>query len=220
MGETILTPLQKNAIEVIAQYGDISRLFYLTGGTALAEFYLKHRFSDDLDFFTNNVEFPTQIVESAVEKVRKALGVVEVRYRRAYDRRMFFFIVDSEELKIEFTYYPFAPIHQPGDIQGLLVDSLEDIAANKLMALFDRIEPKDFADIFFILKETKITVTKLRELLATKFHLQSEAATLGSEFAKVRSIEALPKMIKPLTVADLKQFFSDRARELAPDIFM
>jgi predicted nucleotidyltransferase component of viral defense system len=28
--------------------------FYLTGGTALSRFYLKHRWSDDLDFFVNN----------------------------------------------------------------------------------------------------------------------------------------------------------------------
>jgi len=89
MGETILTPSQKNAIEVIGQCGDIANVFYLTGGTALAEFYLKHRFSDDLDFFTNTAEFPAQAVESAVEKVRKALGAAEARYRRAYDRRMF-----------------------------------------------------------------------------------------------------------------------------------
>ncbi len=220
MEKTILTPLQKDAIKVIAECGDVSNLFYLTGGTALAEFYLRHRFSDDLDFFTNTAEFPTQAVESAVEKVRKALGMTEARYRRAYDRRMFFFPIASGELKIEFTYYPFAPIHQPDDREGLRVDSLEDIAANKLMALIDRVEPKDFVDLFFILKETEITVSKLRELLAKKFHLQLEAMTLGSEFSKVRSIEALPKMIKPLSITMLKQFFSDRARELASDIFM
>lgn len=28
--------------------------FYLTGGTALSRVYLKHRYSDDLDFFVNN----------------------------------------------------------------------------------------------------------------------------------------------------------------------
>ncbi|MEW5692252.1 MAG: nucleotidyl transferase AbiEii/AbiGii toxin family protein [Candidatus Hydrogenedentota bacterium] len=30
--------------------------FYLTGGTALSEFYLKHRISEDLDFFCENEE--------------------------------------------------------------------------------------------------------------------------------------------------------------------
>ncbi len=29
--------------------------FYLSGGTALAEYYLQHRQSDDLDFFTRQV---------------------------------------------------------------------------------------------------------------------------------------------------------------------
>lgn len=29
--------------------------FYLTGGTALSRFYLDHRYSDDLDFFTHEV---------------------------------------------------------------------------------------------------------------------------------------------------------------------
>jgi predicted nucleotidyltransferase component of viral defense system len=28
--------------------------FYLTGGTALGRFYLNHRYSEDLDFFTDN----------------------------------------------------------------------------------------------------------------------------------------------------------------------
>ncbi|MDR0646755.1 MAG: nucleotidyl transferase AbiEii/AbiGii toxin family protein [Elusimicrobiota bacterium] len=28
--------------------------FFLTGGTALSRAYLRHRYSDDLDFFVNN----------------------------------------------------------------------------------------------------------------------------------------------------------------------
>ena len=36
--------------------------YYLTGGTALGRFYLYHRFSDDLDFFTNhNAAFTKQV---------------------------------------------------------------------------------------------------------------------------------------------------------------
>ena len=29
--------------------------FYLTGGTALSRFHLNHRYSDDLDFFTHEI---------------------------------------------------------------------------------------------------------------------------------------------------------------------
>jgi predicted nucleotidyltransferase component of viral defense system len=37
--------------------------FYLTGGTALAAFYLHHRVSDDLDLFSED-EVPLTVVES------------------------------------------------------------------------------------------------------------------------------------------------------------
>lgn len=47
-----LYPLQDTVLNVIA---GCTADFYLTGGTALSRFYLHHRFSDDLDFFLNNV---------------------------------------------------------------------------------------------------------------------------------------------------------------------
>lgn len=50
-GKGILTPLQKEVLGILGQMQDISG-FYLTGGTALAEFYLGHRQSFDLDLFT------------------------------------------------------------------------------------------------------------------------------------------------------------------------
>jgi hypothetical protein len=46
-----LTPLQKEFIEILASLPDKDE-FYLAGGTALAEYYLGHRLSFDLDFFT------------------------------------------------------------------------------------------------------------------------------------------------------------------------
>ena len=50
-GKGILTEIQRNAISVFASLPD-QRYFYLTGGTALSEFYLAHRLSFDLGFFT------------------------------------------------------------------------------------------------------------------------------------------------------------------------
>jgi len=38
----------------------------------------------------------------------------------------------------------------------VLVDSLEDIAANKIMALFDRNDPKDLVDLYFFLTKKNI----------------------------------------------------------------
>lgn len=52
---SFLTPFQQIVLSKIHNY--LSK-FYLTGGTALSEFYLKHRYSVDLDFFTqDNIAF-------------------------------------------------------------------------------------------------------------------------------------------------------------------
>lgn len=60
----------------------------------------------------------------------------------------------------------------------------------------------------------------VRKDVEKKFGIKIDNVFLGSELAKVKRVEALPKMIKPLTIAELKQFFSDEARELAPEIFI
>ena len=47
--------------------------FYLTGGTALGRFYLNHRYSEDLYFFTNNSESFT----SEVQRIR---SIVDAKF--------------------------------------------------------------------------------------------------------------------------------------------
>ena len=51
VGKGLLTPAQQACLAVFAELPDQEQ-FYLTGGTALAEFYLGHRLSWDLDLFT------------------------------------------------------------------------------------------------------------------------------------------------------------------------
>ena len=53
-GPKILTALQKEALDLLFSEKQFSKIFYLTGETALSSFFLKHRYSDDLDFFTKD----------------------------------------------------------------------------------------------------------------------------------------------------------------------
>ena len=53
--KTILTPRQSQILKAVAAEEYFSRHFYLAGGTALSEFYLKHRLSEDLDFFCDRM---------------------------------------------------------------------------------------------------------------------------------------------------------------------
>ena len=54
--------------------------------------------------------------------------------------------MDERSLKSEFTIYPFLNLNRSE--RRRKIDSLRDISANKLMALLDRFEPKDFVDLF------------------------------------------------------------------------
>ncbi len=77
-GVGLLTPLQKEFLEVFAGLADQSQ-FYLTGGTALAEYYLGHRLSFDLDFFTSveSLILPTSYqIETTCQKKKLSLKVV------------------------------------------------------------------------------------------------------------------------------------------------
>ena len=218
MEQAILTKDQKSALALVGNDAGIKDLFYLSGGTALAAFYLRHRYSDDLDFFTDSAAFPQLAIEQIAEKIRDAIGAVKIEYQRLYDRRIFFFQKPSGELKVEFTAYPFAALHPRTPQDGILVDSLEDLAANKMMTLMDRVESKDFADLYFLLHENHITLDRIRSLVEQKFHFAINPITLGAEFAKVRLITNLPRMIKPLTIQQLKDFFAECAKQLRPDI--
>ena len=51
-----------------------------------------------------------------------------------------------------------------------------------------------------------------------KFGLTISPLFLGSELSKVKRIEALPRMVKPLTVEELRTFFSEQARQLMPSV--
>ncbi|MBI5729257.1 MAG: nucleotidyl transferase AbiEii/AbiGii toxin family protein [Candidatus Magasanikbacteria bacterium] len=48
----MLSKNQRRLLKVIGDSRTICQYFYLTGGTALAEYYLHHRYSEDLDFFS------------------------------------------------------------------------------------------------------------------------------------------------------------------------
>ena len=213
--EQILNDLQKRTLAFVGQE-EILSSFYLSGGTALTAYYLRHRISDDLDFFTQQ-EIDRLSLHNFIEKLKNLLAAKNVRFERLFDRNLFFFQFDNQELKIEFTKYPFNQINEPLVENGLKIDSLNDIAANKLMALLDRFDPKDFVDLFFIMKNRPLN--KIRKDAENKFSTAIDDIFLGGEFMKVKRIEALPRMIKAITIDELKEFFISQAKNFSANIF-
>jgi len=162
MEQEILKPWQKQALVFLATEPMMSE-FYLTGGTALAEYYLHHRWSDDLDFFTERKIDSLALAELA-QRLKNNLQSAAVRLERLYDGHQYFFsLADGAEAKVEFAAFPYQVLNDAMNKNNLKIDSEEDIATNKIMALLDRFEPKDFTDLYFLLP--KYSLDKLRQML-------------------------------------------------------
>ena len=58
-------------MELIQSEPQIVKRFYLTGGTALAEFYLKHRLSEDIDLFTPEQEVDQMLIRVFLKTGKK-----------------------------------------------------------------------------------------------------------------------------------------------------
>jgi predicted nucleotidyltransferase component of viral defense system len=97
-------------------------------------------------------------------------------------------------------------------VSNLEIDSLLDIAVNKMLTISQRSEAKDFVDLYFLLQ--KFHVWDIITGVKVKFRVEIEPLLLGSDFLKVEDFDFLPKMILPLTLEKLKIFFRQKAQEV------
>lgn len=213
MGEiSILTAHQRAILDQIAKNSYIKTHFYLTGGTALSEFYLKHRYSEDIDFFSE-IKYDTQIIFNFVNELREQLGCSFESERIEYLYRFSLTFPDKNILKLDFSYYVGERVKKGIVAMGIAVDSLLDIAINKLTTITQRYEVKDFVDLYFLLK--RFSFWDLKEGALFKFRQDVEPWVFSADLLYVEKFGALPKMIKPLTLDELKIFYRNLARELA-----
>ena len=127
---------------------ETENIFYLTGGTCLSRFYIEKRYSDDLDFFTNQsprYNFAVRNIKNKLKDRFKVSAEVESKdfsRLRVNDLLQIDFINDTA-----FRY---------GDIvitnEGFLIDNVFNILSNKLTAVIGRDDPKDIFDIYLISK--------------------------------------------------------------------
>jgi len=220
MEKKILTACQKKILKLIFQEKYFAKNFYLTGGTALSAFYLNHRLSEDLDFF-NEKEFDPIPINSFLKKMKLKLNIKDIDYQKAFNRNIFMLRFTKEILKIEFTYYPFEHAEKPKLIGGIKVDSLLDIAINKVFSITQRTSARDFIDVYFILKENKnISFDGLLKKARIKFDWHIDPLHLGAQLSKVKQAKDLPIMLEKIDPKIWQGFFVDEARKLSKKIFL
>lgn len=213
MGEIhYTTPEQKIILDELKQNDYLKSQFYFTGGTALSSIYLNHRYSDDLDFFSQE-KFNNEVIFALMEEWGKKHNFT---FSGRFVEVVYIFNLkfkNDTSLKVDFGYYPYKRIEKGISVENIPVDSLLDIAVNKLLTISQRGDAKDFVDLYFLFN--KFSVWDLMEGIRVKFRVDTEPLLIASDFLKVEEFDVLPKMIKPLTLEELKSFFRQKAKQIA-----
>lgn len=211
--------------KIITNFGEVndSDQFYLTGGTALAYFYLKHRQSNDLDFFTSVEE----IIDPFSHQLEKHLVTkgFECKRQRAFHSFVELIVSFNRQttlihLALDLTFR-FEPTKEFPNYPRLKVDNLTDIASNKLLALFGRATLRDFIDVYFLVQKGLFQKKPLMEAAIRKdpgFDLY----WLGVAFERIHTFNAdspdMLLLLEPVKLKELETFFDEWRREIVKEL--
>ena len=141
---------------------------YLAGGTAVY-FYLNHRISVDLDFFT-----PTPFnSDLLVHKIRMCVDPVQVELM---EENTVILYVSKEEVKFSLFLFPYKNMVenypfslQDGTICSLA--SLQDLVAMKAVAITQRGSIKDFFDLYMLIDKMGYHFQDILKLVIGKYNV-------------------------------------------------
>lgn len=148
----------------------IAKEIYFTGGTLLAYQYLHHRYSLDVDIFSDDL-LDELIVTKAMQDLTQKIGAKKLRYTKYPSRWQYFFEFKDSEIKCDIVYFPFPKAGKRIKLKefGLHGDSLLDIAINKVHACYEREASRDAFDLYVILKKQNWTLQSLLKGVEEKF---------------------------------------------------
>lgn len=218
MAKSILSIRQKSFLTLFSQKSALSKSFYLTGGTALTEFYIPYRYSEDLDFFSEN-EVKLMTITTFLKSIKNVLGYEKIDINTSYNRNIIHLIFKDETLKLEFTYFPFPQINKSKKQGGIYIDSLLDIAVNKLFTIYQKPRSRDFIDLYMIIQQKKFGFPKLIKEAKLKFDWHIDPIKLGVQFLLASELKDYPRLMKPLDETKWQNFFKSEAKKLGKDIF-
>ncbi len=182
--------------------------FFLTGGTALSVFYLEHRISEDLDFFSvdtvdlGEIDFLIKRAGfDSLQSVKSSKGFIRC-------------LIDG--VKVDLVH---DPLSLPGnrtpvaiDDTSVAVDFIENIFSNKLTTLVSRTEPKDFIDFFFLNSACPdFTLDRLYTLAGKKDAIFDDPASAAYRIEEnlnaILKLGMLPTLLKIIDVKEFEAFF-------------
>lgn len=185
--------------------------FHLGGGAALAGVHLHHRLSADADLFVHERAAHRELVDALPDIARAlAIPLAIVRDGGTFVRARA--ELTGGPLEIDVVHEAVPDIeHPPAVVEGVLVESLADLRANKVTCILSRSEPRDLVDLLFLDRAGYPPELDLPLALRKDGGIDPGvlAWLLGSF-----PVEPLPIMLEPLTPGELREFRDDLRERL------
>lgn len=211
---------QKQFLAVVLEEPYILANFYLSGGTALSSWYLHHRESYDLDFFTEN-RFDSDRITNWIKNNQDKIDYQWMGVDEGWQFYSYLFrFPNNSRLKVDFGRYASARIQKGIIWKGLTIDSLLDIAVNKAHLFTVAPRERDYIDLYFIMKHTGWQLSKLLRHARKKFEIDFNPVQVTKNLLKAGEISDVPTMLVPFHRKDMELFFLDLASSLKKDIFV
>lgn len=205
-----LTPFQVLLAQLFFSLPD-SAGFLLAGGAALAAQHLTTRPTQDLDFFTgpDRGNVPKASAAFEVEVSARGWSVRRVRDGPTFCRMV---VSGPQDVLVDFALDA-PPTHAAVPSVAGPTFALEELAGRKVIALFDRAEARDFADVYALAHryDKDLLLTQASEIDAG-FDPAIFAGMLRT-LARFTD-EELP--IDPTEAQHLRNFFANWAADLQP----
>jgi hypothetical protein len=195
------TPLKRDFLRA---WFSRERRFFLTGGSALGLFYLDHRRSYDLDLFTNE-DVDGKEIQNLVNRVAAQIGAECAALRTAPDFYRFR-LSRGEQREIVDVVVDRAPQLdvEKASFDGIRVDTLREIIANKLTTLLSRAELKDLIDLYFLEQAGHDLLAAIPDARAKDGGWEPAVVAMLLDGLDTREVPAW--MIRQVAPADLEAF--------------
>ncbi len=202
-----LTPATQDAFHLINEL-NLVKDFYLAGGTGLA-LHLGHRFSVDLDFFSDDARAVGPDQRSILRSILDD-PTLEITYDKDST-----FVVVWRGVGVSFFRLNLYPLVQPTLlVNKMRLASLEEIGAMKLAAIINRGTRKDMVDLYFILHH--VSLDSLFKVAAVKYakvrSFPVSAVHALSYFDDAESLP-MPQMLDKTPWSKMKKFLEGQAIE-------
>jgi len=202
-----LTPVTRDAFHLLGRLGFINR-FYLAGGTGLS-FYLGHRFSVDLDFFSAEANSVGNDERSVLRSLLDD-PTLEITFDKDST-----FVATWRGVGVSFFRLNLYPVVKPPLLlDGIPLARVEEIGAMKLAAIIDRGTRKDYVDLYFILQ--RVSLDSLFRVAAKKYAKVRSfpvSATRALSYSDDAESLPMPQMIDKTPWSKMRKFLEAKAIE-------